>query len=66
MWLVPWEEQLGKGPGKPLMVWASETFGGRPDFVAWFTTASTSAFHHSPIYFQKTKPNSLTQKYKNK
>ena len=36
------------GPGRPLMVCASDMFGGNPDCVAWFITASTSAFHHSP------------------
>ena len=36
------------GPGRPLMVCASDMFGGNPDCVAWFITASTSVFHHSP------------------
>ena len=46
--LVPSVEQLGTGPERPLIVCASDIFGGKPVCVAWLTTASVSAFHHSP------------------
>lgn len=45
---LPLAGQLETGPGRPLMVWASEIFGANPVCVAWFITASVSAFHHSP------------------
>lgn len=32
------------------MVWASDTFGAKPDFWASSITASTSDFHHSPAF----------------
>lgn len=41
--------QPGIGPVWPLMVWASDMFGGRPEFSAWLRIASTSDFHHSPV-----------------
>ena len=51
-WTLPCEAQPWTGPGWPLIVWALETFGAKPDFKASFITASVSDFHHSP------KPNS--------
>lgn len=45
--LLPVEEQFGLRPGYPLIVWASETFGARPDFIASLITSSVSDFHHS-------------------
>ncbi|RWW03265.1 hypothetical protein GW17_00033589 [Ensete ventricosum] len=41
------EEQPERGPAWPLMVWASDTLGARPEFRASFITASVSDFHHS-------------------
>ena len=47
-WTSPCEAHPWTGPGCPLIVWASETFGANPDFKASFITASVSDFHHSP------------------
>lgn len=44
---LPEDEQLGTGPGWPLIVCASDTLGGKPACIAWLITASTSDFHHS-------------------
>jgi hypothetical protein len=49
---VPCVEQLETVPGRPLMVWASETFGANPDLRASLITASVSDFHHSPTIYQ--------------
>lgn len=48
----PLAEQLYKGPGRPLMVKASEIFGAPPDCNAWLMTVSVSAFHHSPTIYR--------------
>lgn len=48
---LPCDEQLESGPGWPLIVWASDTFGAKPDFRASLITASTSDFHHSPAKY---------------
>jgi hypothetical protein len=47
--LVPLEEQLYNGPGRPLMVYASETLGPAPVWRAWVITASGSTLNHSPV-----------------
>lgn len=61
------EEQFGTAPGKPLMVWASETFGARPELKASFMTASVSDFHHSAdkkyIYMRPCVLNIIQDKY---
>lgn len=46
---TPFLEQLYNGPGSPLIVYASETFGPFPVWRASLITASGSTFHHSPI-----------------
>jgi hypothetical protein len=48
-------EQLYSGPGSPLIVYASETFGPPPVCMAWLITASVSTFHHSPETFFELK-----------
>lgn len=48
--VIPLAEQLYNGPGRPLIVYASETFGPPPVCKAWLITASVSTFHHSPAY----------------
>ena len=46
---LPCDGQFGTRPGWPLMTWASETLGAKPDFNASLITFSVSDFHHSPI-----------------
>jgi hypothetical protein len=60
---IPLAEQLYSGPGSPLIVYASETFGPPPVCRAWLITASESTFHHSPEMFFSLK---LYYYFKNK
>lgn len=46
------EGQFGMDPERPLIVWASETFGANPDLRAALITFSVSDFHHSAIQFK--------------
>lgn len=55
---IPLEEQLYKSPGRPLIVYASDTFGPPPVWRAWLITASGSAFHHSPAFHQENSESS--------
>nr|AFK42084.1 unknown [Medicago truncatula] len=45
---VCFSEQGKSGPGFPLIVCASDIFGGNPIWFPWFTISSTSLCHHSP------------------
>jgi len=42
-------EQGKSGPGFPLIVCASDIFGGNPIWFPCVSTASTSLCHHSPV-----------------
>lgn len=51
---LPLAEQGYKGPGKPLIVQASEELGPPPCNIISFSTVSISPFHHSPVQVQHT------------
>lgn len=52
---IRFSEHGNSGPGFPLMVCASDIFGGIPILFPCFTTSSTSSFHHSPVIFIRRK-----------
>lgn len=47
--LLRFSEQGKSGPGFPLIVCASDIFGGNPIWFPCFSTSSTSLCHHSPV-----------------